>query len=653
MRGLFLSVSFVALAALVVARPALAQWIPNGVLLSGGGLSGDANRIVSDGVGGAYVAWRKGTNSDDVFLQRVTASGMLVPGWPVAGLPIATDAVSEQLIAAEPDGLGGVIVVWSAFYSTSPTGRDHFLQRVGPDGTLAAGWPVGGLRLPVPGSQYFAELADDGSGGVYIVWEDDREYLVNGEDVYALHLLADGAVAPGWPADGLPIAVGTFWSGLLSAVPDGSGGAFFVWHDDRLNPGWLGTFGTRVHADGSLASGWNPNGNFLSPWGFLTACGDGATGIYVLSTDANPYYAVETNFYLHRFGPTGAPAPGWTTNGIVGCDAAGFRDGHELVPDGRGGAFAAWYDSRGGAEIYAIRILPDGSLAPGWTEDGTLVSDPANLQGGDFDPRLVDDGAGGAFLTWDSNGLAMVQHLNATGQAAPGWPEYGVRVATTRRQDEPRIATDGEGGAIVAWNEGDFGRHGVWAQRYVADGIVAVHLSLTSATAEADRVRLEWYAAGGAGLTARLERRSEGGEWRAMATITADGSGHLRYEDREVTPASRYAYRLVYRDDGFERVTSETWVDVPAELDLALAGFLPNPAVGSPQVAFTLPRAGLGRIELFDLAGRRVAERDLAGIPAGRHALLLAASAGLPPAAYVIRLTHGGRTITARGVVVR
>jgi len=485
--------------------------------------------------------------------------------------------------------------------------------------------------------------------------EDARNDTVFGtKDIYGVHLLGDGTSAPGWPSNGLPIVTGPPNAGAAWAVPDGAGGVFIAWCDDRnSSPGYCTSFGVRMNADGTLADGWTAGGQLLAPRFLRGVIPDGEGGLYVVSADVDLSLFVELRYYLSRFQSDGTLAPGWPADGVLICDAPGHRYRPRIASDDRGGALVTWYDYRTiGGEIFVVRMRPDGSLAPGWTPNGTMISDPASFQA-ESAPELVGDGAGGAYVVWHRGDVAMIQHVSGSGQPAPGWPAFGMPVASTRRQDEPAIVADGEGGAIVAWSEVDVGRKGIWAQRFVAGGIVAAQLSLVSAVAEAGRVRLEWFAAGGAGLSARLERRDELTGWRTLVTITADGTGRLSYADRDVTPGSRYAYRLAYRDEGGERVTAETWVEIPGALELALAGFQPNPSPGSPRVSFTLPSPGPGRLELFDLAGRRVAERDLAALPAGRHVVALAEGVELPPAAYVLRLNHGGQVRTARGVVVR
>ena len=81
--------------------------------------------------------------------------------------------------------------------------------------------------------------------------------------------------------------------------------------------------------------------------------------------------------------------------------------------------------------------------------------------------------------------------------------------------------------------------------------------------------------------------------------------------------------------------------DAPSA-ELALEGPHPNPAHGGRLlVNFTLPSDAAAALELFDLAGRRVAACDVGPLGAGRHAQELSPDRKLAAGVYLVRLTQG------------
>ncbi|HEU5282583.1 MAG TPA: T9SS type A sorting domain-containing protein, partial [Burkholderiales bacterium] len=66
-----------------------------------------------------------------------------------------------------------------------------------------------------------------------------------------------------------------------------------------------------------------------------------------------------------------------------------------------------------------------------------------------------------------------------------------------------------------------------------------------------------------------------------------------------------------------------------------------NGGASAPEISFTLPAAGLARVELFDIAGRRVAELYNGPASAGRTAVAWNARS-LRQGAYFARLTANG-----------
>ena len=76
----------------------------------------------------------------------------------------------------------------------------------------------------------------------------------------------------------------------------------------------------------------------------------------------------------------------------------------------------------------------------------------------------------------------------------------------------------------------------------------------------------------------------------------------------------------------------------------------PTPSRGAIHVELSLGDARPARLELLDVAGRRVAWRDLGTLGAGRHRVDLAS--GLRAGVYLIRLTQGDASRTAKAVVL-
>jgi hypothetical protein len=81
-------------------------------------------------------------------------------------------------------------------------------------------------------------------------------------------------------------------------------------------------------------------------------------------------------------------------------------------------------------------------------------------------------------------------------------------------------------------------------------------------------------------------------------------------------------------------------------------GATPNPSpVGPLAVRLSLPTDEPARLELIDIAGRRVRAMELDG--AGERAVRFEIDRGTPSGLYWLRLTQARKSATARVVVVR
>lgn len=170
--------------------------------------------------------------------------------------------------------------------------------------------------------------------------------------------------------------------------------------------------------------------------------------------------------------------------------------------------------------------------------------------------------------------------------------------------------------------------------------------SLVSAEAEPGRGRIEWYVRSAGGVA--IERRVDEGDWQQVSATSPDGSGRIVWVDTDIVAGHRYSYRLRLAGT----FAGEVSLDVPLLHRLSLAGFHPNPAIGELSVSFSLVSAAPARLEILDVAGRRVHARTLDRPVPGPQQLTLAGTR-LAPGVYILRLEQSGSRIVTRSVVLR
>ena len=85
---------------------------------------------------------------------------------------------------------------------------------------------------------------------------------------------------------------------------------------------------------------------------------------------------------------------------------------------------------------------------------------------------------------------------------------------------------------------------------------------------------------------------------------------------------------------------------------LAVAGV--QLAAGSrvPLLQVTVPSASAVRLEMFDVAGRRLADRSFTPAAIGRNAIPLAEARALRAGIYLVRVTQGGKSAVGRALIV-
>ena len=207
------------------------------------GAAGDqfGARALIDGAGGAWVGWQDDRGSAlAIYTQHFTPAG--VPVQPTDGAPVCVTAKDQSAPAFAVDGGGGLFVTWI----DSRTSSDVYAQHL--DFWGAPVWSTSAISVSSgSGTHIFPSAAADGTGGVIIAWEDNRN---GATDIYGQRLDAAGNAA--WAVGGAGISTAASNQYEASVVSNGDGTAVVLWSD--LRNGTVDLYAQRVPLDGTLAA---------------------------------------------------------------------------------------------------------------------------------------------------------------------------------------------------------------------------------------------------------------------------------------------------------------------------------------------------------------------------------------------------------------
>jgi hypothetical protein len=323
---------------------------------------------------------------------------------------------------------------------------------------VADGTPIGTAR----GIKDTPVSAPDGEGGIIVTWRGERSGYF---DIYAQRVDQYGQAL--WTFDGVPVCTAAEMQFIPAIASDGAGGAIIAWTDARSGTD-TDIYAQRVDASGTPL--WPTNGVAI-----CTASNnqrearilpDGAGGAIIAWDDER---SVRSNIYAQRVDATGTAL--WTTQGVIICNALEDQHVSAIASDEAGGAIITWTDTRNGGDdddIYAQRVNAAGVTL--WTSQGVAVCTYSLDQ---LYPVIVSDGSGGAIIAWLDRRIPdegiYAQKLDAAGSLL--WDTYGLEVCIeTDDSGPPAIATDRQGGAIVAWDDSRTSSRLIYAQRIAASG---------------------------------------------------------------------------------------------------------------------------------------------------------------------------------------
>ena len=178
--------------------------------------------------------------------------------------------------------------------------------------------------------------------------------------------------------------------------------------------------------------------------------------------------------------------------------------------------------------------------------------------------------------------------------------------------------------------------------------VTPVLLSDLVAREDGDAILLQWRSSDVDEIVEFSVRRSD--EWGEREVARLPARQPMEYRDRNVEPGVLYTYRVVAELTNGSQVSSAPVTASSGRAHFALLPAWPNPAPGRTSLQFTLPAAGDVRLEIFDVAGRRVRSvfegRATAGSTIVRWDGRTEAGRAAARGAYVARLiaAHGTRT---------
>ena len=335
---------------------------------------------------------------------------------------------------------------------------DIYAQRLDSGGAKL--WGENGVAVcEAPGDQTFPQVISDGRSAM-ITWQDYRN---GNSDIYAQKLNMSGSAV--WTKDGIPVCKAATNQLAPQLAGNGAGGAIITWYDYRSGKG-EDIYAQKIGKTGSAE--WQLDGAAVctkegTQW-YPKIIPDGSGGAVICWDDKR---GDDYDIYAQRLGSGGSPL--WQANGVPACAASENQEYCQIASCEVNSFVIAWQDFKNGnADIYAQKMNSDGKAL--WKANGGAV---CNVAGNQERPQVV--GGENPVIIWTDyrngtgNSDVFCQKMSSTG--APLWDPYGLAICeASGNQANPRAVSDGDGGAIVTWQDQRNAQGGIYARRLNKDG---------------------------------------------------------------------------------------------------------------------------------------------------------------------------------------
>ena len=326
--------------------------------------------ITADGMGGAIFCWRDSRQQDNCYIQKVNSQGRF--SWDEEGVLLRRDNYQFGSLRLVSDGSGGAIIAWHELENDS--GSRVCAQRVDADGNLL--WE--GESIIRKGKVLYTtsritdgqqgKMISDGSGGAFLTWIESNRTSPELYEVIAIRVDSAGGLK--WESH-VKLDTGLSVSDYVAfpfIIGDGTGNVILFWSDvNTIYAQKLGTSGEPLWPNNGIVVWKNPANLRLAS----RVIGDDSGGAFIAwnyleNNTADP----ERKLRIQKLDSEGITI--WDPEGIsVDTAKDTFATLADLVPDGEGGVLITWTT---GTEIsvsqdsYVQKINGEGS--PIWEEGG-------------------------------------------------------------------------------------------------------------------------------------------------------------------------------------------------------------------------------------------------------------------------------------------
>ncbi len=446
------SAAFVLLAA---TTPSLATTPGGGALVCSAANDQNAPAILSDGVGGAFIAWvdtRSGTS--DIYLQRVDSTGTAL--WDPNGIPVCVAPGSQASIAIAPAVGGGV---WLAWVDSRNGTSDIYARTVSASG-FAGGVTNGNPVCTATNTQTSPSIITDGASGVILCWLDARGGA--GNNVYAQRLSLAGIAQ--WTLNGVQLT-NTGTQTDLKMTADGSGGGILVWSDSRGGAGAFDVYAQKVSSTGTPS--WAANGVVISNQagnqGSCQIVGDLSSG--AIMTWMTGTSSATNTVFAQRVNASGAPL--WTANGVALSVNPG-QNNPQIIPTSASGCIIAWAGPATTIPLEYFGQRLNSSGVAQWFPNGQVFTTSNGIPSSSG-PVIASDGADGMYAAWlDSRlGAANVFVTQVTSGGGQNWDVTGGNQVSGSAGGASGVAiAPGFGNTgLIAWSDRRYSSNDVYVQK--------------------------------------------------------------------------------------------------------------------------------------------------------------------------------------------